>query len=212
MLNIQNLRTGYQHKYVLTVHDLTIPAGARCLLFGPSGSGKTTLLYTLAGLATYMEGQVTVGGQDIYSLTEAERDKWRGQAIGIIFQELHLLKPLSVLQNVVLGGFVQGEKQKTADALALLEKLGIAGLAHTSAARISRGQAQRVAIARALYQKPEILLADEPTSSLDRVSAIQVIDLLKQVSDEMGMTLIVSSHDDRIANAFDQQYAVEGTV
>lgn len=210
MLDIQDLRAGYQTQYVLNVPQLNIAARARSLLFGASGSGKTTLLYTIAGLAEYVEGRVVVGGQNIYALPESARDQWRSENIGIVFQELHLLKPLTVLQNVVVGDFVRGRRQKTEWAEALLEKLGIAELAQRPAVRLSRGQAQRVAIARALYQKPKILLADEPTSSLDRQSAMQVIDLLTSLQDDMGMTLVVASHDDRIADAFDQKYAVGG--
>lgn len=212
MLDIQNLRAGYQGRYVLDVPHLTIAAQSRSLLFGPSGAGKTTLLYTLAGLGEYVDGRVIVDGQDIYSLPETARDKWRSETIGIIFQDIHLLKPLTVLQNVVVGAFVRGVPQRLEHAEALLEKLGIADLAQRPAARLSRGQAQRAAIARALYQNPKILLADEPTSSLDRAAAMQVIDLLKSLSDDMGMTLIVSSHDDRISGAFDQHYAVGGAA
>lgn len=212
MLDIQDLQAGYQGRYVLDVPRLQIASQSRGLLFGPSGAGKTTLLYTIAGLGEYVDGSVIVGGQNIYALPETARDKWRSENIGIVFQEIHLLKPLTVLQNVVVGDFVRGRSQQTEQAQTLLEKLGIADLAQRSAAHLSRGQAQRVAIARALYQKPKILLADEPTSSLDRMAAKQVIDLLTSLADEMGMTLIVSSHDDRIADAFDQKHAVGGAA
>ena len=212
MLNIQDLQAGYQGRSVLNVPQLCIAAQARSLLFGPSGAGKTTLLYTIAGLGEYVEGRVEIDGRNIYAMSETARDKWRGENIGIVFQDIHLLKPLTVLQNVVVGDFVRGRVQNTAHAAALLEKLGIADLAQRSAARLSRGQAQRVAIARALYQRPKILLADEPTSSLDRAAATQVMDLLMTLSDDMGMTLIVSSHDDRITDIFDQKYVVGGDV
>jgi putative ABC transport system ATP-binding protein len=212
VLQIRNLRAGYETQYVLDVPDLEIAKGARCLLYGPSGSGKTTLLYTMSGLAEYMEGTVTVAGCDIYSLPETARDQWRRKTVGIIFQDLHLLKPLSVMQNIVLGDFVQGAPQSKARADELLHKLGIADLAHRQVTKLSRGQAQRVAIARALYQKPDIILADEPTSSLDTDSATQVMTLLTRISDEMDMTLIVSSHDERIAGFFGQKYALGGAV
>lgn len=212
MLDIQNLRTGYDTQYVLDVPELTVAKGARCLLYGRSGSGKTTLLYTIAGLADYMAGAVKIDGRDIYSLPEARRDEWRSRTIGIIFQDLYLLKPLSVLQNIVLGSFVQGAVQDKARAEFLLDRLGIAELAHRPAGKLSRGQAQRVAIARAVYQNPRILLADEPTSSLDKAAAEQVMSLLADICLEMEMTLIVSSHDERIVPAFNQTYLLGGAA
>jgi putative ABC transport system ATP-binding protein len=184
--------------------SLKLEKGRKCLIRGESGSGKTTLLYAIAGLGAINDGSIAVDQTDIYKLNEAERDRFRGEKIGIVFQTLHLVKSLTVIQNILLGSFVNKREQNIPWSEELLKRLGIAELRDRLATEISQGQAQRVAIARALLNKPALLLADEPTSSLDNKSAQQVVSLLKTLSDETGATLLVSSHDDRIAGAFDQ--------
>ena len=208
MITLTNLQAGYGQKTMLNLAHYHIAPGAKCLITGPSGSGKTTLLYALAGLADVQAGQVIVNGTNIYALIAAERDHFRGANIGIVFQTLHLLKSLSVLDNLLLGAFLGHKPQDQLWAKTLLEKLDIAHLANSLVTDISQGQAQRVAIARAVMNKPKLLLADEPTSSLDDVSAKQVIDLLQELALETGATLVVSSHDSRIKSAFDQQIAL----
>jgi putative ABC transport system ATP-binding protein len=204
MLTINNLKAGYGDKTVVDLKSFTIEKGKKCLIRGTSGSGKTTLLYAIAGLGDIHGGTVSVAGTDVYKLSEGERDRFRGEKLGIVFQTLHLVKSLTVLENILLGSFVNKREQNVAWAKELLARLGIAELADRPASEISQGQAQRVAIARALLNKPALLLADEPTSSLDTKSALQVIALLKSLSAETGATLLVSSHDDRIRNEFDQ--------
>lgn len=203
MLSVTNLKTGYDGKTVVDLADLTVSKGAKCLIRGNSGCGKTTLLYALAGLGDIQQGRVVINQTDIYALAESARDHFRGKNIGIVFQTLHLVKSLTVIENILLGAFVSNAEQNTAWAEVLLDKLGIADLRNRSAAEISQGQAQRVAIARALLNKPALLLADEPTSSLDHTAAMQVIALLKDLSSETQTTLIVSSHDDRIMHEFE---------
>ena len=204
MLTISNLKTGYGDKTVVDLKAFNVDKGKKCLIRGISGSGKTTLLYAIAGLGDIQNGTVSVEGTDIYKLSEGERDRFRGEKLGIVFQTLHLVKSLTVLENILLGSFVNKRDQNVPYARELLARLGIAELVDRPASDISQGQAQRVAIARALLNKPALLLADEPTSSLDSKSALQVIALLKSLSAETGATLLVSSHDDRIQNEFDQ--------
>lgn len=204
MLTVTNLKTGYSGKTVVMLPSLKLEKGKKCLIRGESGSGKTTLLYAIAGLGEINDGSVTIEQADIYKLNEAERDRFRGEKIGIVFQTLHLVKSLTVLENILLGSFVNKREQNIPWAEELLKRLGIAELRDRPATDISQGQAQRVAIARALLNKPTLLLADEPTSSLDNKSAQQVTLLLKILSAETGAMLLVSSHDDRIAGEFDQ--------
>lgn len=204
MLTVTNLKTGYDGKVVLFLPSFTLEKGRKGLIRGKSGSGKTTLLYAIAGLGEIEDGVVSIDGADIYKLDESQRDHLRGEKIGIVFQTLHLVKSLTVLQNVLLGAFVSKWEQNTLYAEELLKKLGIFELRDRPAGWISQGQAQRVAIARALLRKPTLLIADEPTSNLDNESAQTVIGLLKSLATETGATLLVSSHDDRISDEFDQ--------
>ena len=205
MITLTNLQAGYGSKTILNLAHYHIAPGAKCLITGPSGSGKTTLLYALAGLSDIQAGQAVINTTDLYALSAAERDHFRGANIGIVFQTLHLIKSLSVLDNVLLGAFLGHKPQDLLWAKMLLKKLDIAHLANSLVTNISQGQAQRVAIARALMNKPKLLLADEPTSSLDDVSANQVLALLQNLADDTGATLVVSSHDSRIKQAFNQQ-------
>ena len=199
MLTINNLKAGYGDKTIVDLKAFNVEKGKKCLIRGMSGSGKTTLLYAIAGLGGIQSGTISIAGMDIDKLSEVERDRFRGEKMGIVFQTLHLVKSLTVLENILLGSFVNKQEQNVVWATELLARLGI-----RQASEISQGQSQRVAIARALLKKPALLLADEPTSSLDSKSALQVIVLLKSLSAETGSTLLVSSHDDRIQNEFDQ--------
>ncbi len=212
MLRINNLKAGYNGKTVVDLAAFNVEQGKKCLIRGISGSGKTTLFYAIAGFGQVQGGTVSVAGTDIYKLTEGERDRFRGDKMGIVFQTLHLVKSLTVLENILLGAFMNKRDQNVTYARELLARLGIADLANRPTSDISQGQAQRVAIARALLHKPALLLADEPTSSLDNTSALNVIALLKSLSTETGATLLVSSHDDRIQNAFDQILEMRGAA
>lgn len=212
MLTISNLKAGYGDKIVVDLKTFNVEKGKKCLIRGASGSGKTTLLYAIAGLGEIQGGTVSVAGADIYKLSEGERDSFRGEKLGIVFQTLHLVKSLNVIENILLGSFVNKRVQSESYARELLARLGIAELANRPASEISQGQAQRVAIARALLNKPALLLADEPTSSLDSKSALQVISLLKSLTAETGATLLVSSHDDRIQHEFDQTLEIGETA
>lgn len=208
MLTLKNLTSGYAGKAVITNQSLQLSQGEKCLITGMSGSGKTTLLYALAGLGDVISGTVLVNDNDIYAMPSAMRDAYRGQNIGIIFQTLHLVKSLSVMDNVLLSAFAANRAQDTARAEYLLERLGIAALKNKPATEISQGQAQRVAIARALLGKPLLLLADEPTSSLDDQSADSVMRLLSELATETVATLVVSSHDARIKHHFTRSHLI----
>ena len=209
MLDIDGLASGYGARPVARLGHLTLAPGEAALLTGPSGSGKTTLLLAIAGLARRHAGRATVGGIDLHDLPPARRDRFRGRSIGFVFQDLHLVTGLSALDNVLLAPYAAGAPQDRARALALLGELGLGGLAHAAAARLSRGQAQRVAIARAVLQKPKLILADEPTASLDDEAAAAVCDLLLAAAAANGAALVIATHDRRLRERIARQVAIE---
>lgn len=206
MLILENLETGYAGTPVLTIPQLIIPKNSRCLIKGNSGSGKTTLLYAMAGIGELQSGKITLNGTSLYGLSEQHRDVFRGQSIGIVFQTLHLIRSLNVLQNIELGASLMGKIIDKDYLLHLLQRLGIENIINKSAHHISQGQAQRVAIVRALVLKPQLILADEPTSSLDDTATKNVMEVLCSLADERQTTLVVASHDERITSSFNQVY------
>ncbi len=184
--------------------SLYIDKGGKCLVSGPSGSGKTTLLYAIAGLLPVLSGTITVNGMEITALSESRRDRFRGRHIGIIYQTLHLVRSLSVIDNLLLSYFAAGLKQDRQRALHMLHRLGIEDKKDALPEELSQGQAQRVAIARAVLHRPPLILADEPTSSLDDKSCARVLEIIMQVAEEAGAALLISTHDSRVRPHFKQ--------
>lgn len=202
MLQCSNLTLGYDGTPRLTLPQFNVKAGEEWLISGASGSGKTTLLYAIAGLLPPIAGEVTVKDTALYALSESARDQFRGQNIGVIFQNFHLIKSLSVMQNLLLGSFVSSQPQSRDRAISLLDTLGIADKQNALPSELSQGQQQRVAIARAVMHQPPLLLADEPTSSLDDAACDTVIALIKKVAKDTGATLVISTHDSRVKSHF----------
>jgi putative ABC transport system ATP-binding protein len=193
----------------LKIDNLRIRAGERLFMEGPSGSGKSTLLSLLAGVATPQEGSVTVLGQRIGELGASRRDRFRADHIGYIFQMFNLIPYLSVIDNVTLPlRFSPRRRKRLSDpaeeAKRLLAHLGMGDLLSRPVTELSVGQQQRVAAARALIGSPEIVLADEPTSSLDRVNSEKFIQLLFEECDRDRTTLVFVSHDHTLAQLFDR--------
>lgn len=186
--------------------------GEKWLLHGPSGSGKTTLLHIIAGLLKPSQGIVHIAKQDIYALTETVRDRFRGQRIGIVFQQFYLLPVFTVLENLLMAHYMAGVQQDSARVEQVLATLGLAGREHAYPSELSFGQQQRVAIARAVINRPQLLLADEPTSGLDDTRSEQVLDLLTSSAREVQATLVVASHDHRITDSFDHCIALDEQV
>ncbi len=202
MIEWSKLILGYAGKTVLRVPDRVLQAQSQWLICGPSGCGKTTLLYALAGMIVPMGGNLRVTGENLAAMGESARDVWRGQHIGLVLQSLHLVPALSVLENLMLASYLAGLPQDMARAKALLARLGMTEKANALPAALSQGQAQRVAIARAVLHRPALLLADEPTASLDDTAAAEVIALLRETAAEQKSVLIVSTHDARIKPDF----------
>jgi putative ABC transport system ATP-binding protein len=198
MLRVSDLVAGYRGRAVARLPALSLAGGQSALLVGPSGSGKTTLLLAIAGLARVFGGEVEVDGVKPPSLPDAERDRFRGRTIGVVFQDLHLIAGLSLLDNVLLAPFAAHARQDRARALSLLQALSLGDVAHRPAEKLSRGQAQRAAIVRAMLMRPKLILADEPTSSLDDEACAAVVDLLERAVEETGAALLIATHDARL--------------
>lgn len=206
MLRATDLRHAYTRHGtrvpVLDVPRLEVAAGARLLVLGPSGSGKTTLLHVLAGLVRPDAGTVTLGATELTALSEAERDTARGQRIGIVFQQFHLVRWLTVAENVGLARSLAGLRPEPARLRETLGRLGLGDRLGARPAELSTGERQRVAIARAVACEPDLILADEPTASLDDARAADVLALLTDEAERAGAALVVATHDRRIAPAF----------
>ena len=191
-----------EHRYgvasAVRVAAWTADTGSHWLLSGPSGCGKSTLLSILAGLITPTRGRVIVAGTDLATLSGGARDRWRGLHVGLVPQRLHLVGALSVRDNLRLAQYLAGAGVDDARIRELLEAVGVAELAAREPRTLSQGQAQRVAIARAVVNRPRLLLADEPTASLDDPHAAAALELLRAQAVANGATLVVASHDARV--------------
>src|SRR5688572_2230037 len=180
----------------LRVARWEVAAGAHVALVGDSGSGKSTLLSVLAGLAVPDRGRVEVLGADLGSMTEAARDRFRGQRIGLVFQSLNLFPSLTARENLLAAALFAGRasREDGARADALLDRVGLSGRTRHRHGMLSLGEQQRVAVARAVMNRPSLLLCDEPTGSLDAARRDEVIALLRRVAEEEKATLVVVTH------------------
>lgn len=185
---------------VLKIPSLRIDTNEHIGIHGASGSGKTTFLNLISGLVTVSSGSLRVNGTELNTLSEAARDRFRAKHVGSIFQSFHLVDGYSAVENVMLGQvFLSGTSDKSR-ALAMLDQVGLADRANHLPSEMSVGQQQRVCIARALVNDPDILLADEPTGSLDPESAAMVMDLILEFS--RSRTLLLVSHDLTVLDRF----------
>jgi len=180
--------------------SLSFPAGSLTLIMGPSGSGKTTLLSVLGCILTPDDGSVFVNGRDVTAATEEERNTIRREQLGFVFQAFRLFQSLTAFENVAISSEISGQrgKQSNAKAERCLELLEMLSKKHLKPAELSGGEKQRVAIARALMRDPKILLADEPTASLDSKTGELIAGILRDIAQEQGRTVVVVSHDDRL--------------
>ena len=205
VVEVADLRHRYAGRSVLALAEWEVRRGARCLVLGRSGSGKTTLMHILAGLAVPSEGQVCVDGVEVSALAPGARDRFRARHIGLVPQRLHLIAAITVADNLRLARRLAGLPAAEPRIGELLARLGVAELAGRRPDTLSQGQAQRAAVARALVNEPALLLADEPTAALDDGNAEAAIDLLQEAAVAGGATLVVASHDRRIAGRFDER-------
>lgn len=197
----------------ISIPSLQLEQGEALLLDGPSGSGKTTVLHMISGLLSADSGSIYFAGEDVSKLPTAQRDVWRADNVGYIFQCLNLLDELNVLENILLPQCWRKEKDKydlRQRALALLEQVGLTQKAACFPGELSIGEQQRVAVVRALVHKPKLLLADEPTASLDLENGKVILKLLRQLCRENNVALLLSTHDEAVKATFAQKYNVRG--
>lgn len=202
--------SGSKNLTVLTHISFEIEQGSIFSIVGPSGSGKTTLLGLCAGLDHPSAGDIELCGVNLKDLDEDQRAQLRNKEVGFIFQNFQLLPTLTALENVIVPLELQGEKNAVKVGMELLEKVGLLDRSHHYPSQLSGGEQQRVALARAFSNKPSILFADEPTGNLDEETGEKVIQLLFQLNQEAGTTLVIITHDLDLANRTEQILKLKG--
>ncbi|WP_378953002.1 ABC transporter ATP-binding protein [Pelosinus sp. sgz500959] len=215
MLEVKQVRKEYhdvlQTVTAVDIDSLIIKDGEQVALVGPSGSGKTTLLHLISGLMTPTVGEIIVDDISISDMPETCRDIWRAKTIGYVFQKLNLLGSLNILDNLLVAmsfanSIPKRERQQWASQL-----LDQVNLSHKTAKfphQLSMGEQQRVAVVRAIINKPQLILADEPTASLDQDNALLILKMLRQFARESNSILLVSTHDQQIMNEFERIYSL----
>ncbi|MCX7927684.1 MAG: ABC transporter ATP-binding protein [Candidatus Omnitrophica bacterium] len=219
MLEIHNVHKSYlsgdKKLHVLKGVNLKAQKGSFNALVGPSGAGKSTLLHIIGGLDSPEEGNVFLDGQDIYKLSETELARLRNLKIGFVFQFYHLLTEFTALENVAMPALITG-REKLKDILKqaqiLLQQVGLDKRLHHYPSQLSGGERQRCAIARALINKPQLLLCDEPTGNLDSQASKEIILLLKKFHRDYGMTIILVTHNEQIAQKADFIYELRDGI
>lgn len=208
MISTKNITFSYGKSAEFSFPDIVCMEGETLLVTGSSGVGKTTLLHLLGGLLRPKSGEITIDNVAINFFSERKLDHFRGQNIGLILQQSYFIEAFSVLENVALASWLATGKQRTEKAKQLLEHLDLEKHLHKLPSQLSVGQQQRVSIARALINEPKLLLADEPTSSLDDENAFKVADLLEQLAREFRTALVIVTHDSRLKNRFSNQISL----
>jgi len=197
---------------IASLPDVDLAPGRSLAILGASGSGKSTALLALAGIRAPAGGEIAVGGIALWRLPVYQRDRFRGQRIGLVFQKFHIIDAVSVADNLALAARCAGVRSRPDRIASLLGRLGIADIARRRADRISHGQAQRVAVARALVNGPAVVLADEPTSALDDGHAASMLALLKETAAAEGAGLVIATHDRRVIDAVDATVSMAGAA
>ena len=205
MIQSKDLTFSYSDEKLFHLPDLYCDKGQALLIKGDSGKGKTTFLHLLSGILRPHTGQVTINSTDIVKLSNRKLDRFRGQNIGVIFQTSFFLNSLTVLENLTMTSWLAFGKKHTDSSLELLDELSLLDQKDKLITQLSIGQQQRVSIARALLNRPKVIFADEPTSSLDDNNAQRVIDLLIKWSKKLESALVIVTHDGRLTAQFSNQ-------
>ncbi|WND01812.1 ATP-binding cassette domain-containing protein [Temperatibacter marinus] len=208
LIEVSNLKHAFQEQVVLDIPRWQIEDGQHSLILGPSGSGKTTLLSILTGLLKQSEGIVTVLGETLAHIPSRQKDRFRAQHFGVVFQDNHLISSLTVRENIEITQQITGGKADWEWAKHLLNELGIFSKVSKKPNALSRGEAQRVALVCAAMSRPQILIADEPTSALDDHNTEKVIGLFNKLAREVNSTLLIATHDQRLKRLYDHQLSL----
>ncbi len=204
MISTKNLSFSYNSNKHFTFPNIECNDKEALLILGQSGVGKTTFLHLLALLLQPKTGEIMINNQNLASKSAAEAASVRASQIGLIYQRAHFVRALSVMDNLLLSNYLSNQKQNHERAQDLAERLGFAEHLNKKTHQLSQGEQQRVSIARALMNNPNLILADEPTSSLDDFNCEKVIALLKAQSELIGASLVVVTHDQRLKNVFEK--------
>lgn len=204
------VRSGTEELTILRALDLEVPAGQFLSVVGPSGSGKSTLLGLMAGLDAPTSGLIHIDGEDLSGLSEDRLARLRGEKIGFVFQFFHLLPSLTAFENVLVPMEIAGIAGAEAKSRELLDEVGLSDRAHHYPSQLSGGEQQRVALARALANDPPILLADEPTGNLDAVNGRHIVEILLEVHESRGTTIVLATHDLDLAAESDRILVLKG--
>ena len=205
MLRTQGLNFVYPQGERLTFPDLLCNDGEHCLILGQSGSGKTTLLHLIAGLRTVQSGSIVLNDTKMSELSAGQLDRFRGRNIGIVFQQSHFVRSLTLEENLGLAQRLAGLPVNYSRISSILAQLNLAHKLRAKPDALSIGEQQRAAIARAVLNQPALILADEPTSALDDANTEQVIQLLQEQAASVNATLLIVTHDNRLKTRFEQQ-------
>ena len=208
---VKNYKSANETLHILKGLNLNIPTGHSAAISGRSGSGKSTLLNILGGLDRCDEGKACVGGLDITSLSEKQLGSYRSKKVGFIFQFHYLLKDFTALENVMLPAFMTGMKKKAAleRAMELLSDVNLSDRYKHYPSQLSGGERQRVAVARSIVNNPDLILADEPTGNLDPDNSSLVSDMLFSSAEKWGKTLLIVTHDEKLAARAYCRYSLE---
>ena len=205
MLRTQGLNFSYPQGEQLLFPNLNCKDGEHCLILGQSGSGKTTLLHLIAGLRTAQAGSVLLNDTNMAELNAAQLDRFRGKNIGIVFQQSHFVRSLTLEENLLLAQRLAGVPLNPSRVVSLLTQLNLEHKLRAKPETLSIGEQQRAAIARAILNQPALILADEPTSALDDANTEQVIQLLQEQAASVNAMLLIVTHDNRLKTRFTQQ-------
>lgn len=205
MIATNNLTYQYPGGQKIVFPDLSCRSEGILLLLGSSGVGKTTLLHLLGGILDTQEGSVVIDGQELSGLSGVRKDLFRGQNIGIIFQQNHFVSSLNVLENILLAQQLAGRKADKNKVMEWLDRLHVGHKFGSPIYECSQGERQRVAIVRALINQPKVILADEPTSALDDHNCFEVLNLLEEQARASGSALVVVTHDTRLKDKIPHQ-------
>ena len=209
MLHLHNILKSYSQPDgklvpILDIPDYQVAEGEQVVLVGRSGCGKTTLLHTIAGITRPDAGRVMLGGLELTKYSEATRDRVRADKLGYVFQTFNLLPGFSALENVLIGMTFSSRKVSKERATSLLERVGLGHRLHNKPRAMSVGEQQRVAVARALANRPQLLLADEPTANVDPSNQAQIVDLIRETCREENIALLMVTHSMEVADQFDR--------